>query len=308
MKKILKYSALAVFGLTIAGLVTNCNKDNKNNDVPEPNITPLADPTGIIPDTNWVSVPGDTFIMGFYSDVRDKKNGMDINETPWHKVTENSFKICRYEITEAQYFAFCDSTGWPRPEEPYWGWGSTTDSLNRPIVNVSWYDAQAFAKWVGARLPTEAEWEFAARGGVRNDTLYTYSGASYAGKKGTASITIDVSSVAVYNQITPKANAGPKPVGSMESGIARYDTLSRFRLPTYDMSGNVWEWCSDWYDQNYYSVSPSLNPKGPENGAYKVIRGGAWNSADVEVRNAKRGFFTPDTKVNIVGIRLVKDL
>src|SRR5579875_39750 len=122
-------------------LFTQCKKDDHSNkqtgNVPSlDKITPLADPTSVIPASDWITVNAGTFTMGTYSSKRDDpKSSTMPDELPAHQVSVNGFLIDKYEITIGQYLKFCDQTGWPRPEEPYFKWGNSPDSLARPIVN-----------------------------------------------------------------------------------------------------------------------------------------------------------------------------
>ena len=198
-------------------------------------------------DIEMVYVEGGIFAMGSESGDPDEK--------PLHNVSLNSFSISRFEITFDQYDLFYSSTGRPKPSDNGWGRG------NRPVVNVIWNDANDYCKWLSiqtgrtVRLPTEAEWEFASKGGVFNRG-YLYSGGDSA------------------NEVSWNFNIA---LGSThEVGTKKGNDLGLF-----DMSGNVWEWCSDWYDQNYYLNSSNLNPKGPALGTLKVIRGGSWASFKV---------------------------
>ncbi|ADY51367.1 protein of unknown function DUF323 [Pseudopedobacter saltans DSM 12145] len=321
--------------VVLAFALSQCKKTNTEDSgcvAPSlDNIVPLANPTTIVPATDWIKVESGEFTMGNFSTKRDDpKNEKQPDELPAHKVSLDGFYISKYQVTMKQYLAFCDATGWPKPQEPYFKWGKTADSLNRPIVNVSWYDAKAYAKWVGARLLTEAEWEYAARGGHLGsapavDTMYL-SGGPYTYYTGAEKSTkIDLTSLAWFRDNT--SNQGPKPVGTKESGrVDKNDDVSATkyltvkgekvynagpgdnRLETYDMIGNVWEWCEDWYDKDYYKNSPASNPKGPQNGLNRVIRGQAWNSLKEYCRVANRGSFSPCSKYDNVGIRLAKPL
>lgn len=332
--KILKYSSLLVSLLFVVIIFSRCDKKNSDTidqTCPVPSldkIVPLADPTTIIPAGDWITVNSGSFKMGNYSSKRDDpKSSMFPDEFPAHDVTMNGFMINKYEVTIGQYLAFCDQTGWPRPEEPKFKWGRTQDSLSRPVVNVSWYDAQAFAKWAGARLLTEAEWEYAARGGHLGisadlDSFYL-SGGSFTYYSGNEkSSTIDVGSLAWYRD---NASSGPQKVGTKESGaVTKNDNTSYYmtingvknynpgtadnRLPTYDMIGNVWEWTSDWYGSDYYKTSPGSNPQGPDAGSMKVIKGGGWNTVKEYLRISLRGKFAPCGKYDYVGFRLAKSL
>ena len=185
---------------------------------------------------NMVFVEGGTFPMG--------SNESD-NEKPIHQVTVKGFFIDAYAVTAEQYRAFCTATGAKMPPPPDWGWND-----DDPIVNVNWNEAMAYAKWVGKRLPTEAEWEYAARGGKKS-IGYKYSGSN------------DIDEVAWYDK-----NAGSRthPVGTKRPN----------ELGIYDMSGNIWEWCWDWYGP--YAPAAQTDPRGPSTGSSRVLRGGSFSS------------------------------
>jgi serine/threonine protein kinase len=220
-------------------------------------------------DINMVLVQGGSFEMGNATSADDQR--------PVRLVTLSSFNIDKYEVSVKQYKLFCDVTGRGMPPAPTW---ELKD--NEPIVNVTYEDAIAFAKWAGKRLPTEAEWEYAALGGAKTKG-YKYSGSDNAGSVATYA----------YN----KAVLKPK---SVESN-------SPNELGIYNMSGNVWEWCSDFYDEKYYGYANNQdNPKGPEKGKFRVIRGGAWNSPTKEIMIRNRA--SQDGKyLNCVGFRCVKE-
>ncbi len=202
----------------------------------------------------------------------------DSDERPVHEVTINSFYIDRYEVTVAKYKAFCNATGREMPKEPAWGWID-----EHPIVNVSWNDAADYAIWMGKRLPTEAEWEFAARGGNLTKT-YKYSGGN------------DPNSVATYNL---NSKGQPSKVGSRNPN----------ELGIYDMSGNIWEWCQDWYSPNYYLTSTRDNPQGTKSGRSPTLRGGSWHDSANELRISKRSYNPlPSYKYFNIGFRCVQDL
>ena len=162
------------------------------------------------------------------------------------------------------------------PSAPSWGWQE-----NHPIVNVTWDDASAYAQWAGKRLPTEAEWEYAARGG-RLSKGYTYSGGN------------DPGAVAWYDGNSGKQT---QPVGEKSPN----------ELGLYDMSGNVWEWCADLYDENYYRNSPKQDPTGPSSGQFRVLRGGSWNINDSYCRLTYRNWFFPSLRGNNIGFRCAQD-
>jgi formylglycine-generating enzyme required for sulfatase activity len=147
------------------------------------------------------------------------------------------------------------------------------------VENVSWHDANEYAKKVGKRLPTEAEWEYAARGGNKSKG-YTYSGSN------------GIDAVGWYYD---NSNSKTHPVTQKQPN----------ELGLYDMSGNVWEWCSDWYGEESYSSSPQNNPQGPNSGSRRVLRGGSWPVSDYGCRVANRLRFDPDSGNDSFGFRLV---
>ena len=205
-----------------------------------------------------VFVEGGTYQMG--------SNSGDDDEQPIHTVTVSSFYMDKTEVTQAEYrkvmgknpshFSGCDDC---------------------PVENVSWHDANAYAKKVGKRLPTEAEWEYAARGGNKSKG-YTYSGSN------------DLDAVGWYDN-----NSGSKshPVAQKQPN----------ELGLYDMSGNVWEWCWDRYGD--YSSSSQTDPQGSNSGEYRVLRGGSWGSFDTFCRVASRNGRNPNFRYYYFGFRLV---
>ena len=186
---------------------------------------------------NMILVKGGWFEMGNSAGASDEK--------PVHRVFLDDFYISKYEVTVAEYKEFCESTGRVLASAPDWGWQD-----KHPIVNVNWNDAKTYCEWRGGRLPTEAEWEFAARGGLKHKG-YKYSGGN------------NVEEVAWYsaNSLSSTQVAGTKRANE---------------LGLYDMSGNVWEWCIDDYDRGYYKASPERNPISSNGGKERVIRGGSW--------------------------------
>ena len=215
---------------------------------------------------NMVYVSGGTFTMGSTSE-----QGSDAydNEKPPHSVTLSSYYICKYEVTQALWRAVMGSNP------------SNFKGDNLPVKNVSWDDCQTFINRLNSytgrnfRLPTEAEWEFAARGG-NYSRHYEYSGSN------------KIDDVAWYSE-----NSGHRthPVGTKQPN----------ELDLYDMSGNVWEWCSDWYGS--YSSYSQNDPTGPNSGAFRVFRGGGWTYGARGCRSSYRNYITPDNRD--LGLRLV---
>ena len=193
-------------------------------------------------------------------------NDGESNEKPVHQVTVSGFYMSKYEVTQAEYEQVMGNNP-----------SKFTDCPTCPVENVSWHDAVAYCEKVGKRLPTEAEWEYACRAG---STGKYYWGDAMDG------------SYAWYSD-----NSGGKthPVGQ--------------KLPNagglYDMSGNVWEWCSDWYDENYYSSSPAQNPLGASGGSSRVLRGGSWDDFIDFYRSAGRNYYGPDYRDGYGGFRVV---
>jgi len=218
-------------------------------------------------------VPAGEFMMG-------SPNG-DSDEEPAHKVYVDSFSMDKYEVTVRQYAEFLQATGVNSPLD--WQTMNQPAHQKRPVANVDWADAAAYCKWAGKRLPTEAEWEKAARG--TDGRLYPW------GNDPPTPLHANYGKTGSHNYGTLAA------VGTLENGKSPYGI--------YDMAGNVWEWVSDWYDYNYYKNSPSQNPTGPSTGGTKVIRGGAWNSNPRAMRSANRSLISP-TDQGLDGFRCAK--
>jgi formylglycine-generating enzyme required for sulfatase activity len=225
-------------------------------------------------------------------------------EAPRHRVTLDAFHIDRYEITNGLFEKFVRATGhrttaeregdgsvrqqkdgkmnkvsgasWRSPNGP----GTSSDSTHS-VVQVSWHDAEAYCKWAGKRLPTEAEWEKAARG--TDGRRYPWGEA----------------------WDTAKANGDnavgtTRPVGSYAGGVSPYEV--------HDMAGNVAELVADWFDEGYYQRSPERNPRGPDSGQYRVLRGGSWDDFPLNLRTSHRFSYSPVNRNHHVGFRCARGL
>lgn len=260
--------------------------------------------TSVLDNYEMIKVPGGSFQQG----------GPCPGSMPVHSVRVDDFYMSKYEVTCEQYESFCIDTGKPWPGPGEWGYRS------RPITRVNWFDAVEYCNWLskkegctpyyeikkpnpdsknekdkkkwivtynkdanGYRLPTEAEWEYAAKGGSVSKG-YTYAGSN------------EIDPVAWYNN-----NSGKKvqPVGQKQPN----------ELGIYDMGGNVWEWCWDWYHEKYYEYTPEENPSGPGEGTYRVRRGGSSFNADDEngyFYTFSRDFQEPDRGNAYTGFRVVR--
>lgn len=221
-----------------------------------------------------ITVEGGTFTMG------DTEMEGESREQPAHEVTLKTFQIAKTPTTVLQYRGYCNATGKSMPVTPSWGWIDT-----HPIVNISWHDAVAYTDWLADktgknyRLPTEAEWEFAARGGNKSN------GNKYAGGR----------SLDMVGWYGDHSNGKTQPVAQKRAN----------ELGIYDMSGNVLEWCRDWYDAAYYASSTKDNPRGAATSSNRVLRGGGWLNFASDCRVATRGYNTPDYRNNYNGFRVV---
>ena len=205
------------------------------------------------------------------------------DEKPIHQVYLDAFYMDIYEVTNAAYEACVTARGCEPPQST----SHYDDSKyeNHPVVYVDWNQAQTYCAWRDASLPTEAQWEKAAR---------SDDGRTYPWGEGISC------SQANYYDGNKYCVGNTTEVGSYESGKSPYGM--------YDMAGNVWEWVNDWYSETYSSISQSSNPLGPDSGQYRVLRGGSWNFSDDVVRSALRGRNTPDLISFNVGFRCARSL
>ncbi len=230
-----------------------------------------------------VLIPAGEFLMGT-NDARD-------DAYPQHRVYLDAYEIDCYEVTNAQYWEFLDyikrtnDHSKCHKDEPSGKdhtpkfWDNEYYSMpDYPVVRIDWFDAYAYATWAGKRLPTEAEWEKAARG--PDGRKFPWGNE--------------------WDPARCNLTGEPKPVGSIESGKSIYGC--------YDMAGSVYEWCADWYHDFYYKESPSKNPKGPGEGLRRVIRSGSRFSQPFQVRTDTRKSERPDLYNQALGFRCVKDV
>jgi len=224
-------------------------------------------------DDKMVKIEGASFTMGC-NEVKD--SGCYYWEKPAHKVLISTFYMAKYPVTQKEWTAVVGDKPW-----------FSKDCGDCPVENVSWYDAQVFINKLNQltgryyRLPTEAEWEYAARGGNRSRD-YKYAGSN------------KLSDVAWFEA---NSNKQTHPVGQKLPN----------ELGLYDMCGNVWQWCNDWFDDKYYSHSPEDNPQGGIKDAYRACRGGSWWSEEKDSRLSNRDRYPPDARDDDVGFRLVKE-
>lgn len=230
-----------------------------------------------------VIIPAGEFIMG--------DDNARIDSYPQHTVYLDAYEIDRYEVTNFQYWEFLEYMkktndhskcfkGEPSGKDhtPRFWENEYYNVPDYPVARIDWYDAYAYAAWAGKRLPTEAEWEKAARG---SDGRAFPWGNEW-----------DPSRCSLTGE--------PKPVGSEKSGKSVYGC--------YDTAGSVYEWCSDWHQESYYAESPAMNPKGPESGLRRVIRGGSRFSVPFQLRTTTRKSERPDLFNVSIGFRCVKDV
>ncbi len=245
-----------------------------------------------------VWIPAGSYMMG--AGRNDTEDWTRVSR-PTHLARLDGFYMDAYEVTVGQYKQFLAETG----HRPLPDWVSQFSPTDRhPVVGVSWYDAKAYADWAGKRLPTEAEWEYAARGGLVNQK-YPWRDKEPDGSQGNYA---DKNADQTLRQMD-KANTWADMSG--DDGYALCAPVGSFPpngYGLYDMAGNVWEWCQDWYDENYYSVSPAKNPSGPSRGETRVLRGGSWLASTKYLRVVHRFSISPSNRANSYGFRCVADV
>jgi formylglycine-generating enzyme required for sulfatase activity len=209
-------------------------------------------------------IPAGPFQMG------SPDNEGSANEHPRHKIFLESFLIDRYPVTVAQFRAFAQATGRSMPIQPAW------NKDDHPVVSVNWNEADAYCAWTGKRLPTEAEWEKAARG--RSDARYSFGDSEVQ--------------LSTYAWFSNNSEGQTHPVGQKKPN----------RYGLYDMQGNAAQWVSDWYGESYAGAEPK-DPQGPTSGAMRVLRGGSWSSFAAACRAASRDWFFPEGRAETNSLR-----
>jgi len=245
--------------------------------------TEVVTPPDTTRPSGMVWIPAGSFEMGSTYTIDDA--------SPIHTVTLSGFWMDVKEVTNAQFKAYCDAThGWP-PLDPIPGYFANYPDY--PVVNVTWAQASAYAAWAGKSLPTEAEWEYAARGGLQNK-LYPWGDEPPSNQCNWFSYSGALSSKMAPLQ-TDFVTRGTLPVGSFAAN----------GYGLYDMAGNVWEWCIDWFA--VYSAEPQQNPQGPASGTDRIGRGGHWNTkSGAEMHVTYRGWAPPSSVLKYAGFRCVK--
>jgi len=255
---------------------------------------------------NMVQVPAGKFWMGraytIYTDSADLIPRDKMDDRPANNVYLNAFLIDKYEVTNADYAKFVQATG----TKPPWHWpqGKVPNGKEKlPVYNVNWFEATAFCKWAGKRLPTEAEWEKAARGGLDRNH-YAWGDAE-----------VDTSEKYLEApQGVGRTTDAPIPANLDGEDAVPVGSFKPNGYGLYDMIGNVREWTNDWYDASYYAFMPKINPQGPETGRYRSVRGSGWldevpNTVGGPTDNNtvdSRDFSDPDLRATTIGFRCAK--
>ena len=234
------------------------------------------------PEPGMVFIPGGSFQQGRTFDWPDAKlkwyPAADQDDLPVHTVQVAPFYMDESEVTNERYAKFAKAR---KHRTPYqWRNGQFPEGQEKlPVVNVSWDDAAGFCAWEGKRLPTESEWERAARGPT--------DGLMY-----------------------PWGNQDAKPAGARYGSEGPLAVCSKTRnaFGLCDMIGNVWEWCSDWYERTYYAAAPERDPRGPEKGKYRVLRGGSWfDQPPLFLTNSYRSWARPAERSATIGFRCARN-
>jgi formylglycine-generating enzyme required for sulfatase activity len=286
-----------------------------------PTMTPTPEPQPVLGDTRTRTLPGGIEIEQVYvpagSFIMGDSDVLPNDESPSHEVTLDDFWLDKTEVTNVQFAAFVTDTNYTTTAErngwstvflsnqeamlsganwrsPQGGTSSRNGLDDHPVVHLSWDDAYAYCDWANGRLPTEAEWEYAARG--QTGSIFPWEGGFDANRLNHCD----------RNCPTSWANLGiddgygfTAPVGNYLDGASWTGAL--------DMAGNVWEWVNDWYQSGYYETSPGINPLGPETGTKRVLRGGSWIDDEKKVTSFVRYQGSPEGSNNTLGFRCAQE-
>lgn len=277
--------------ITIARSINAAEMKTVDHVSPVINAQAAAIKTEPLTTMEFVSIAGGCYRMGdAFGDGKE-------DEKPVHKVCVDAFQMGKYEVTNAQYRTFRPGYGSGMYE------GNSLNDHNQPVVNVSWYDAAEFAQWLSGktgqsfRLPTEAEWEYAARAGTEG---LNYWGDNPFDACGFAN-------GADYSALAQWSDWAVHPCDDGFKVTAPVGKLQPNRFGLFDMMGNAAEWVSDVYDSGYYAKSPVNNPRGPSTGFLHVFRGGSWRFGPWGIRSSGRSGVGAGFSVPFVGFRLVND-
>ncbi len=289
-----------IFALAVTGSVPVFAVTQGGNDVADthPEWTPegrnaAEHLASLPPKDDMVLVPEGAFLMGSNRQV-DRSSYPQ--EFPQRTVEVDAYEIDKYEVTTVQYLRYVLANKLPPLVDWKWGGVFQETMASHPVMHVSWFEADAYCKWAGKRLPTSAEWEKAARG--TDGRIYPWgnqpAGLSRAnfGRTGLSGPVRDrPERVLLYPPIIS--------VDKYENAVSPYGL--------FNMAGNVAEWTADWYDPGYYKYAPNKNPKGPPHGSSKAFRGGGWVDSTPAVRPAQRNGADPMTRMNWLGFRCARD-
>ena len=254
------------------GPAVSSNEMERGGEIVKAPAPVVQEDTAVDSDREMVLIPAGPFTMG-------SADGLE-RESPVHLVDLDDFYLDKYEVTLGQFRACVEAGACSEPPEVtkcLWHEGVGDD---KPVNCMTWYDAQSYCQWAGLRLPSEAEWEKAARG--TDGRVYPWGDEVDRGR-------------ANYRN----GFGGPIDVGSFPTGVSPYGL--------YDMGGNVWEWVEDWYDPTYYATSPRDNPAGPDTGTGRVLRGGSWCFSADALRATVREPYNPEGTDTDIGFRCARD-